>query len=72
MISKNYSNILVAKLFTPFFVPFALVIVIRFDLKLNEGALSPLNERTLSPLVTSALLTTSSLFKPHKLPQLSE
>ena len=39
--------------FTPFFVPCVSVLVIRLVLYLNEGALSP--------LVTIALLTSSSL-----------
>ena len=51
-------------IFTPFFVPSALVLAIMFALYLNEGVLSS--------LVTFALLAISSLLKPNKLPELSE
>ena len=51
-------------MFTPFFVSFALVLSIRLALYLNKGALLS--------LVASALLVTSSLLKPHKLPKVLE
>ena len=64
MISKNYLNTFNGTaIFTPFFVPFASVLPIRFALYLNEGALS---------LLTSALLVISSLLNCHKLPEVSE
>ena len=51
-------------IFTPFFVLFVSVLLIRFALYLNEGALSS--------LITFALATISSLLKFHKLPEVSE
>ena len=48
-------------IFTPFFVPLFSVSPIPLALYLNEGALSS--------LVTFSLLTTSSLLKLHKLPE---